>query len=162
MARKRIGYTIEARDRSEVRIAVNMYEKNDPEKRVLELAIDGDTSSAEYKAALAACKSLRESDEDADTKRLYHKVTQSPVVLTLCGGTTFKSCDATINMLDDAQRKLLNRIANKGLAIALKATTRAKIEEAFADAGISTVEEVTDGLYRLSVEKTEAESEDDD
>ena len=160
MARKRIGYVIVAKEPNEVRIEIDLFERNDPEKEVLRLALEGDTTGDAYKAALAACKELKEGGAKT-TRGLYRKVTSCPLVLVLRGRAKFNDCAVTLSLNDSHHRKILSELVRKEVGDDLLNSTRAIIGDAFARANVGIVENVSDGMYRLTVEADDTEEDDE-
>ena len=160
MARKRIGYVIVAKERNEVRIEIDLFERNDPEKEVLRLALEGDTTGDAYKAALAACKELKEGGAKS-TRGLYRKVSSCPLMLVLRGAQRFSDCVVTLGLDDLHHLKILSELVRKGIGSELLMVSRANIGEVFAAANVGIVENVSGGMCRLTVETDDTEEDDD-
>ena len=160
MARKRIGYVIVAKERNEVQIEIDLFERNDPEKEVLRLALEGDTTGDAYKAALAACKELKEGGAKS-TRGLFRKVTSCPLMLVLRGASRFSECVVTHGLNDSHHRKILSELVRKEVGDDLLNSTRANIGDVLATANVGIVENVSGGMCRLTVETDDTEEDDD-
>lgn len=150
MANKRVGYTLEKK--KPVKIMLDLYEKYDPQGRLVELAIAGKTGTDEYKKIVEECSKLETTTSDDIAHRMWKRLTSSPVVLELANSAKVKCCPMRMELSDALHRSIARKIVARKLAEKLIGIDFEKLETALAECRVGFAQEIKDapGFYRLT------------